>query len=102
MEKVVRWENLLALKITSSFSELCDSISFKQISVIEHRSLQSVEILANMLAVFGYLFIIFEVRSFELPACNRSEYLEPSLMSCQACPTNVSMVASIDGKYVKT
>ncbi|KAL0820197.1 hypothetical protein ABMA28_006121 [Loxostege sticticalis] len=50
-----------------------------------------------MLAVFGYLFIIFEVRSFELPACNRSEYLEPSLMSCQACPTNVSMVASIDG-----
>ncbi|RVE46239.1 hypothetical protein evm_009129 [Chilo suppressalis] len=41
-------------------------------------------------------FTILGVDCFE-STCNRSEYLDPSSMTCQMCPVNVSMVVSVDG-----
>ncbi|XP_031765636.2 uncharacterized protein LOC113521805 [Galleria mellonella] len=43
------------------------------------------------------VLVTFGVNGIVLPKCNRTEYYEPGLYSCQACPANVSMVTSTDG-----
>ncbi|XP_059059582.1 uncharacterized protein LOC131852862 [Achroia grisella] len=47
--------------------------------------------------LFNVLLVTFVVYGFDIPNCNKTEFYEPSLRTCQACPTNVSMVASADG-----
>ncbi|KAL4708433.1 hypothetical protein ACJJTC_001149 [Scirpophaga incertulas] len=46
--------------------------------------------------IFIYTALVCGVNSIEFQ-CNRSEYFDPSKLSCQSCPLNVSMVTSTDG-----
>jgi hypothetical protein len=45
-----------------------------------------------------FFTIIYSANSYDL-SCNKNEYFDPGVMSCQTCPTNASMVASPNGKF---